>query len=102
MAITDEEFVKMNKMIGDGMADALEQVVHPRLVELETSLSNKITTEVKKEIKASELRLNNKIDGVESSLRKSIDNLAAIVTKTNTNHEIRIVRLESHTGLFAS
>lgn len=102
MAITDEEFVKMNKMIGDRIADALEQVVHPRLVELETSLSNKITTEVKKEIKASELRLNNKIDGVETSLRKSIDSSAAIVTKTNTNHEIRIVRLESHTGLFAS
>lgn len=106
MTMTDDELLtKMNKMIGDRIADALEQVVHPRLVEMETNLTNKITSEikgVKKEIKEVESRLNAKIDNVESNLGKRIDNLAKIVTETKTNHEKRIVRLESHTGLFAS
>lgn len=101
----DELLAKMNKMMKDNIAEVLEDVVHPRLVELESNLTNKIISEVKtvkKEIKETELRLNNKIDGVESSLRKSIDNLAATVTKNNTNHEKRIVKLEEHTGIYAN
>lgn len=95
MTMSDDELlIKMNKIMKDNIAEVLEDVVHPRLVELQENLT--------REIKASEMRLNNRIDGVESSLGKSIDNLAATVTKTKTNHEIRIVRLEEHTGLFAN
>jgi phage shock protein A len=105
MAISAEEWVKMNKMMRDNINEVLEDVVHPRLVDMETSLTNKITSEVKdvkKEIKQSELRLSTRVDGVESNLGKSMDNLAKVVTETKTNHEKRIVRLENHIGIFAN
>ena len=94
MAISDEEIVKISKMISDNVVEALEDVVYPKLVEIQENLTQ--------EIKASETRLNNRIDGVESSLRKSIDGIAATVTKTKTNHEKRIVKLEENTSLFVN
>lgn len=90
----DELLVKMNKMMRDNIAEVLEDVVHPRLVELETNLTNKITSEVK--------TVKKEIREMESRLTTRIDNIAKIVTETKTDHEIRIVRLEEHTGLFAN
>ena len=91
MTMSDDELlIKMNKMMRDTIAEVLEDVVYPRLVDMETSLTNKIT-DVKKEIKESESRLTTRID-----------NIAKIVTETKTDHEIRIVRLEENTGIYAN
>ena len=96
MAITDEEWVKMGKMIRDNTAVVLEEVVYPQLVEIE----ERITKNLKNEVRKVENRLSNKIDSVESNLGNRIDNLAKIVTETKTNHERRIKKLEEEVGIF--
>lgn len=93
MALTDDDLKKIGSVVRDNIAEALEDVVYPRLIEMESGLTN--------EIKASEGRLDNRMDGVESSLGKSIDNLAKAVTENHASHEKRIVRLETRIGLTA-
>lgn len=89
MAITDEEWAKMDKMMRDNNATVLEEVIYPQLVEIQN------------QIKGVEMRLNNKIDSIESNLGNRIDNVAKILTETKTNHEKRIKRLEDEVGIFA-
>lgn len=65
----------MNKMMRSNISEALEEVVYPKLVEIE-----------------------EKIQQSESKITTRIDNLAKVVTETKTSHEKRIKKIEEHVG----
>lgn len=68
----------MGKMMRDNNAEVLEDVIFPKLVEIQ-----------------------NQIKESESRVTTRIDNVAKILTETKTNHERRIKGLEDEVGIFA-
>lgn len=97
MAITDNDLVKIGKVVRENINEALEEVVFPEFGKLEKKLTSRIDGVEKKLTK----KIDDEIGGLETRLGRRIDNLAAVVTEVKTKHERRIVRLEEKAGFVA-
>lgn len=93
MTISDGDLSKIGRLMTVNIGEALEQVVFPKLLEIEEKMATK------DDLKKLEAKLDAKIDGVEERLAKRIDKVAGTVTDMKTNHERRIRKLENVAGV---